>query len=459
MNKMKTPIKDFAKKYALSKPVRLHMPGHKGVSFLGAEGLDLTEINGADVLYSASGIIAESMLNATSLFGSEKTIYSTEGSSLAIRAILHLVKGYAEEEGKKAKVLAYRNAHKSFITSSAFLDVDVKWLYGDQNGILCCDFDLSTLESAIIKEKPVAVFVTSPDYLGHLAPIKEMAEICHKHGAILAVDNAHGAYLKFAKDCLHPLDLDADIVCDSAHKTLPVLTGGAYLHIGKSAPEYFLKNAVTALSLHASTSPSYLILQSLDNANKILGENPNYFDKTISMLDTLKIRLQQMGYTLVGNERMKLTLSLKPYGYTGIDIGRLLEARGIFVEFADEDYVTMMFSPCNSKRDFKRVEKALVNIPKLPEITSTAPAGHILKMGMPMSEAITASAEEIDVKDAVGRILSSPTVSCPPAIPVAVCGEIIDEKAVEIMEYYSIKTCVVVKKQKKGFLSFLKSKI
>ena len=442
---MKTPIKDFVKKYALSKPVRLHMPGHKGVSFLGVEKLDITEITSADVLYSASGIIAESMANATALFGSEKTVYSTEGSSLAIRAILHLLKGYARGDGKAVKILAYRNAHKSFITSSAFLGIDVKWLYNAQNGILSCDFDLSTLESCIIKEKPVAVFVTSPDYLGTIAPIKEMAELCHKHGVLLAVDNAHGAYLKFAKGCFHPLDLGADLVCDSAHKTLPVLTGGAYLHVGKNAPKYFCENAVTALSLHASTSPSYLILQSLDNANKILGDNPNYFDKTIDMVDALKAKLQETGYVIVGDEKMKLTLHTKPYGYTGTALAKHLENNGIFVEFCDKDFVTMMFSPCNTKKDFKRVEKALLSLPKSTPITSAPPTAHILKVGMPMSEAITASSEEISVKNAVGRVLSSPTVSCPPAIPVAVSGEVIDEQAVEVMQYYSLNTCVVVK--------------
>ena len=416
-NKMNTPIKDFVRKYALSKPVRLHMPGHKGVSFLGAEKYDITEIQGADVLYSAKGVILESMNNATKLFGSGKTLYSTEGSSLAIRAMLHLVKGYSALDGNDAKVLAYRNAHKSFITSSALLGIDVKWLYNDKNGILSCDFNLSNLENAIIKEKPTAVFVTSPDYLGGVAPIDKMAEICHKYGVILAVDNAHGAYLKFASNCTHPIDQGADIMCDSAHKTLPVLTGGAYLHIGKNAPEYFMDNAVTALSLHASTSPSYVILQSLDNANKLLYDNPYYFDGAICRLDKLKAKL----------------------------VASYLESKGIYIEFCDKDFVTMMFSPCNKKGDFKKVQKALTSLPKCDCIDIAPPTAHILEVGMDMNTALFAPYEIVSIDNAVGRILSSPTVSCPPAIPVAVCGEIIDDKAVEIMKYYSINTCIVVK--------------
>ena len=442
---MNTPIKDFVRKYALSKPVRLHMPGHKGVSFLGAEKYDITEIHGADVLYSADGVILDSMNNATKLFGSGKTLYSTEGSSLAIRAILHLVKGYSALDGKQAKVIAYRNAHKSFITSSALLGINVKWLHDNKNGILSCNFDLSTLESAIIQERPTAVFVTSPDYLGGVAPIDKIAEICHKHKVVLAVDNAHGAYLKFATNCAHPIDQGADIVCDSAHKTLPVLTGGAYLHIGKNAPAYFMENAVTALSLHASTSPSYVILQSLDNANKLLYDNPYYFDGAICRLDKLKAKLVDFGYTLVGNERLKLTISTKPYGYTGEEVASYLESKGIYIEFCDKDFVTMMFSPCNKKGDFKKVQKALTSLPKCDCIDIAPPTAHILEVGMDMNTALFAPYEIVSIDNAVGRILSSPTVSCPPAIPVAVCGEIIDDKAVEIMKYYSINTCIVVK--------------
>lgn len=443
---MKTPIKDFARKYALSKPVRLHMPGHKGVSFLGAEKFDLTEIDGADVLYSATGIIAESMANATTIFESKKTVYSTEGSSLAIRAMLHLIKGYTGLENGNAKVLAYRNAHKTFITSSALLDVDVKFVENNQNGILSCNFDLSTLESAIIKEKPTAVFVTSPDYLGHLAPIGEMAELCHKHGVILAVDNAHGAYLKFAKNCTHPIDQGADLVCDSAHKTLPVLTGGAYLHIGKNAPKYFEENIVSALSTHASTSPSYLVLQSLDNFNKLIDDNPHYFDKTIDLLDCLKDKLALAGFSVVGEERLKLTLASKQYGYTGEEIAEYLKGQNIFVEFCDRDYITMMFSPCNNRKDFKKVEKALLSLVKKSPINEYPPCACTPVVGMNMKKALFAPFEEVSIDNAVGRILSSPTVSCPPAIPVVVCGEIIDEKSVEILKYYGIKNCLVVKR-------------
>ena len=442
---MKTPIIDFVRKYALSSSVRLHMPGHKGVSFFGVEKWDITEIAGADVLYSAKGVIKESEMNATSLFDSALTLYSTEGSSLSIRAMLHLVKTYALANGKSAKVIAGRNAHKTFVSAAALLDIDVKWLYSTANGVLSCKTHLSTLENAILEENPTAVYITSPDYLGGVEDVKSIAEICHKHGVILLVDNAHGGYLKFISEGNHPLDLGADLVCDSAHKTLPALTGAGYLHIGKTAPDFFKNNAENALSLYASTSPSYLILQSLDNLNKVLSSHPDYFKKTVTKVDELKDLLVGAGHTLVGDEKMKITISTKPYGYEGKDFADLLEERGIVVEFADRDFVTMMFSPCNKSGDFKKTAKAILSIEKQQPVFDAPPASPILERGMAMHSALFAPSEEVAVDKAIGRILATPTVSCPPAIPIAVCGEVIDEKAVEVFKYYRINTILVVK--------------
>ncbi|MDE7454652.1 MAG: PLP-dependent transferase, partial [Clostridia bacterium] len=272
--KSKTPICDFVKKYTEQKYARFHMPGHKGKTILGTEQYDITEIVGADSLYQASGIIAESERNASELFGSYKTLYSAEGSSLCIRSMLYLIANYAQNNGSKPLIVATRNAHKVFALTTALLNINVAWISSENESDTLCSAKITPqgLDSALstLQTPPTAVYVTSPDYLGNMLDIAGLAKVAHKHHCLLVVDNAHGAYLKFVDGMRHPMDCGADMCCDSAHKTLPALTGAAYLHIGKSAPAFFAENARDAMGMFGSTSPSYLILQSLDKLNGLL---------------------------------------------------------------------------------------------------------------------------------------------------------------------------------------------
>ncbi len=229
---MNTPIVDFVREYAQSGTARLHMPGHKGVSFLGCEPFDITEIAGADDLFHAEGVIRESEQNAAALFSAGATFYSTEGATLPIKAMLALAVQNAPKNGARPRMLAARNAHKSFLYGCALLDIDVDWLYGEGGHLCECSVSAKTLEQALrAAEAPYcAVFVTSPDYLGNMLDIAALAAVCRAHNVPLLVDNAHGAYLAFSRPVCHPITLGATMCADSAHKTLPALTGTAYLH-------------------------------------------------------------------------------------------------------------------------------------------------------------------------------------------------------------------------------------
>ena len=441
---MNTPICDFAAAYAKKKPLRLHMPGHKG-----AEPLDITEIEGADVLYSAKGIIAESEENARMLFDSGKTLYSAEGSSLSIRAMLYLASLWGQAEGRDRCVLAGRNAHRVFHSAAALLDLEVKWLYGDSDSLISCNITPERLEKALTEceKNPFAVYLTSPDYLGNTLDIRELSAVCERYDILCLVDNAHGAYLRFLFPSQHPINLGAHMCADSAHKTLPALTGAAYLHISKTAPKMLSIQAENAMSLFASTSPSYLILQSLDRLNKYLSEG--YKEKLsafVKATDTLKNSLAEAGYELIGDEPLKLTLSTKPYGYLGEEIAERLRTSGIICEHADKDTVVLMLTPELSTEDIERLKKALRDIPKRTPIGETPPALSEAERVISIREATLCIKEKISAKASLGKILADSAVSCPPAVPIAVCGERIGTAAVELFKYYGIEEIWVVSK-------------
>ena len=443
---MDTPILDFIKKYDGEKTVRLHMPGHKGMGELGVENLDITEINGADSLYEASGIIARSEQNASQNFG-VNTYYSTEGSSLAIRAMLYLCLQYANAVGKEPFILAGRNAHKTFISAVATLDFKVKWIYSNGN-YLSCNITAEKLDKTLLslKKKPVAVYLTSPDYLGNVLDVFKLSKVCKKHGVLLLIDCAHGSYLRFLKESKFPIDLGADACCSSAHKTLPVLTGGGYLHVGKELLKYENCNPKIALSLFGSTSPSYLIMASLDGANKTLSSDFSVkLQAVINKINDLKLALKKVGYELNFSEPLKITLKTKPFGYKGTEIAKILETNAVFCEFYDEDFVVMMFTNCIKDEDFERVKTILLGIEKRSAIKESFPQNTKPKKKFSIRKAILSQSEYLPIESCKDKVLASLNLACPPAVQIVCAGEIIGEREIEVLKYYGVKGCFVVK--------------
>lgn len=444
---MNTPICDFARRYAGSGALRLHMPGHKGQALLGPEPFDLTEIDGADSLYEAGGIIRQSEENAGELFGCP-TLYSTEGSSQCIRAMLFLALQYARQAGRPPLIAAGRNAHKAFVSAAALLDLQVLWLCpGRPESYLSCPITAEELDAALAEapETPAAVYLTSPDYLGNTLDLESLAQVCHRRGALLLVDNAHGAYLRFLPQSRHPMDLGADLCCDSAHKTLPVLTGGAYLHLSPALPAAVSAQARNALALFGSTSPSYLILQSLDAANRYLaGDYRERLAEFAERVEKLKERLAHHGYTLRGDEPLKLTVAARPWGYTGRQLAELLLEQNIVCEFSDPDFLVMMLTPETGAAGLERLERALRSIPRRPALPDSAPAFSLPQRVVSIREAALSPSETVPAAESAGRVLAAATVGCPPAVPIVVCGERIDRGAVDCFAYYGVETCTVV---------------
>ncbi len=477
---MDTPIVDFAARYAQSGTSRLHMPGHKGQNFLGVEANDITEIQGADELYEAEGIIARSEANATRLFGTAHTYYSTEGSSQCIRAMLFLALQAAPRTGERPILLAARNAHKALLYAAALLDFDIRWLWPapEEMGALCsCPVHPAALKTALDAlhregKKPFGVYLTSPDYLGNVQDIAGLSAVCKAEGVPLLVDNAHGAYLRFLPGSRHPIGLGAAMCCDSGHKTLPVLTGGAYLHLGENAPIQDESTVRNALALFGSTSPSYLILQSLDRCNRYLAEGyPIRLMQCLRELSLLRQELNELAaqagavrpFVLDGSlanparEPLKLTLDAAALGLTGTQLADSLRKNGIECEYADPRYLVLMFTPENPPRDYEKLTEAVralcQNLPETvhpdAEADEAACAAEFVALmeqaecRCSIRQAVFAPQERIPAADALGRICAMPAVSCPPAIPIAVSGEVITPAAVRLFERYGMETLSV----------------
>jgi arginine/lysine/ornithine decarboxylase len=328
-----TPICDFVENYVSKKTARFHMPGHKGVSnehFISRlNAYDITEIEGADYLYEPTGIIKQSEEIAASVYGVPYAFYSTEGSSLSIKAMLALTCKPGE------KVIALNNAHRAFADGCKLLGLTPVWIE-----------DIKHLEAALSGySETAAVFLTTPDYLGNLIDIREAAKLVkEQYGKTLLIDSAHGAYLYFAEENYAH---GADLVSVSAHKTLPVLTGGALLLANNAK---FAANAAAAMKPFASTSPSYLILQSLDFCNKILSskEFKEKLQAVIKKTADLKLKF--------GIEtREPLKICFKAEG----DYRDIFREAGIVPEIMTDNLIVLMISTETSDEDFKRLDTAM----------------------------------------------------------------------------------------------------
>jgi len=439
---MTTPIIDFLYSYEKNISLRLHMPGHKGRFSINPLAdchlMDITEVKGADSLYEAEGIIAESEKNAAENFSVKHTFYSAGGSTLGIQTMLSVV------VGEKGKVVAARNAHRAFVNTCALIDADIIWVTGEKADVISSSVIPSDIGKVLAEEKDIsAVYITSPDYYGRIADIKGISDVCKKHGVPLIVDNAHGSHLAFLEENIHPIALGADICCDSAHKTLPVLTGGAYIHTNSDKYASLIKEKQ---SLYGSSSPSYLILASLDYCNFTLSESGRKLMKMQSEnMKKLKDRLSS-AWSFIGDDVLHLTVEAYKAGLTGYDLSERLRENGIECEYADEYYVTFLFSMVDDEEDYDTLADAMEKIIQPRILIRKDETPFVLpEKVMSIRKATFSESEKISVDNAKGRICAHNITHCPPCIPIVVAGEIVDENSINILKRYSISEINVVK--------------
>ena len=200
------------------------------------------------------------------------------------------------------------------------------------------------------------------------------------------------------------------------------------------------------MALFGSTSPSYLTLASLDMCNaRLAGDFRQELGETVGRLDSLKEELKALGWGVEDSDPLRLVIAA-PEGCSGLALSRELREKGIECEHADGDYVVLMLSPGNSRQDMERLKEALGAAPAPPAMRPRLPLARGEQL-MSLRRAVFSAQESVPAAAALGRICGAPAVSCPPAVPIAVSGELIGRETVELFCRYGVDAVDVVKEK------------
>lgn len=400
--------------------------------------MDITEIHGADCLHAPEGVIDEAQKLAASLYGSEKTYFLVNGSTSGLHAMLHAV----VKPG--AKVLVGRDCHISALNALTLLDAEPVFVMPDwdEDHRLPLGISLKTIEAALKQHPSIqAALFTRPSYYGIAFDLDEISDFLEQRQVPLIIDEAHGAHFKF-----HPLfpkpalDFHIEACVQSLHKTLPALTQTAYLHVGQhSATE--LQRYDQAVSMLLTTSPSYVLMASMDIAREIMEKQGKaLYDKLFEILNVFddgmekirgirRVKIDRKG---VSNDFSRLVLSFEGLGLTGFEAEKILrEQYNITPEMADLWHIVLIATPFHSKDDFNRLLKALEhmacqygagqsashNMPRLPM------PYRIPERILSLKEAWLAHKVVVPLMEAAGRVCGKSVVPYPPGIPVLNPGE------------------------------------
>lgn len=411
-----------------------HTPGHKCSDILPQEllKLDLTELPDTDSLYEAGGIIRNTEKRLERLFGTKRTLISSGGCTLAIQTMLTL----ASIHGKK--ILFGRNIHRSAVNTCVLTGLEPVWIIPQSDSAFFTGRITAEDADRAFCQNPdaAALYVTSPDYYGEISDIKGLAEVCHKYGKLLLVDNAHGSHLAFGSKNLHPVALGADMSACSLHKTLPVLTGGAALNI---ADEECAVNAKQTMALFGSTSPSYVIMSSIDICCDYLESRKNEYALLEERIWKIKSLALERGLLMPSGvcDPLRVCINTSCAGVSGDEQTGYFHRFNIEPEFCDGDNAVFICTPFNSENDFKRLEAAVGFLSgngrnKAPENIS------LPETVMMPKEAVFSKTIRIAVGNSCGLVSAESACPCPPGVPVVMPGERIDKNVIKSLCRYGI---------------------
>lgn len=433
-----TPIKDAVTGLIKGSPARFFMPGHKGEGDLhplsAVLPLDITELPGADDLYLPKGAIGGAQRICAAVLGAEGAFFLTGGATQGIHAALLL----ARRRG--GTVLADRNCHRAVVTGAVLAGLELCYIRGETLPHFGISGPISPkeVERGLAKSGASAVIITSPTYYGVISDIEEIGRVCRAFGASLIVDGAHGAHLGFGSLPEPPQRLGAHYTVASAHKTLSALTQGAFLLTNDGAGE---EEILIALSASGTSSPSYLIMISLEESVRRLKEDGDReWQKTASLCRHLneeidsKTPFATLGEKFCQSHGAKMDVTRLVVSTAGTDIDgyelyRALFEKGVMLEMADRLNVVAIITPQNGGRDAERLLSALVSIGQGVKKTGLIPTFEsppLPRRVMSLREAFFAPSRRVNIKSARGLISAEAAGPYPPGVPVIMPGEIIE---------------------------------
>ena len=452
------------------------MPGHKGRRIFDVHGMgnqiddlvdgDITEIPGADNILQPREIIRDIMDRYKALYESEETFISMGGSSMGLMASI-LAASEIGAVGGSSDVAIARNSHRSIFNGVRLAGASQVYIYPEilEEGLVG-SITAEAVESAFNQANEqgkniCAVVIPNPNYYGVCSPIKEIAKVAHEHGAILIVDQAHGAHLRFleprlsadavACDAAHDTDTGAsfygcaDIVVESTHKTLASFTQTAIVNVYNKDLVDILESKIKILQ---TTSPSYILMKSLDlNADLIERHGDDLFESWRMSLDKTYDVLDEIGIGYFANslhDRSKILIDANTFGLTGDALSKALEDRGIITELDSANFSMCMTGIGNGKGDYERLIEALIDIKR--ECAGNNDTGQGADKNADGSDAASDSVAALmnkkreqkpmptewewkEASDAAGFIAVENITPYPPGVPFIVAGEVMDEES------------------------------
>lgn len=450
MDQSKTPLYSQLVKHTNGSPLSFHVPGHKNGAFFPEEGqpffqqilkLDATEITGLDDLHSPEGVIFEAEALLSDLYSTDKSFFLINGSTVGNLAMI--MAAINEDD----VVLVQRNSHKSIMNAIRLAKAKPVFISPEYNETfrVAAGLSIDGVKSAISQYPDAkALILTYPNYYGLTYDLRSIIDLAHEQSIPVLVDEAHGVH--FIAGDFFPesaVELGADIVVQSAHKTLPAMTMGAFLHYQSNLLSLSkLKFYLQALQ---SSSPSYPLMASLDLARSYLGtyeqEDLSYlkselqeFKENLEKLDSIRV--------LPGDDPLKLTIQSS----SGFELQSRLESKGIYAELADPYNVLLVLPLLKHGMEHRLLEAA----EKIAEAVSTMPneknkpesrviPKRISTLEVSYKEMENQQAEYILLQDSAGRVCAEQIIPYPPGIPLCLPGEVVTEDDIDTIFFLKAK--------------------